>query len=142
MPLVGLKVGEGVPLTRMEKKAVEVRVRVHLTQSWSKPKDKRIFPIYFQLSLSNALDRSSLMSIPKNLVILREWIISLYRIMLSRIWHPSTYPDCSLETRFGSRGSSLFVMVLVMIFNITLQRAMGLNLPIRKNPKLPYPSKP
>ena len=137
MPLINLKVGKGVPLKMMEKKVVEVRVKIHLTKSWSKPKAKRIFPIYFQLSLSNALDRSNLMSISKNLVILREWIISLDRITSSRIWRPSTYLDCSLETRPGSRGSSLFAMVLVMILNITLQRAMGLNLHVRKNPKLP-----
>ena len=43
IPLEGLKVGEGEPLTRIEKKVVEVSFKIQLTQVGSKPKAKRIF---------------------------------------------------------------------------------------------------
>jgi hypothetical protein len=37
-----VKVFEGTPLTRIEKKAVEVRFNIQFTQSLQKPKEERI----------------------------------------------------------------------------------------------------
>ena len=40
IPLEGEKVLEGIPLTKMEKKAEEVKFMIHVTQLWSKLKAK------------------------------------------------------------------------------------------------------
>jgi len=46
----------------------------------------------------------------------------------SKIYLPSTYPDCSGEISMGRRGFSLFAITLEMILYITLQSAIGRNL--------------
>jgi hypothetical protein len=56
MPREGEKGMEGEPLTRMEKKVVERRESTHLIQEPEKPKACRVCWIYFQLSLSKALE--------------------------------------------------------------------------------------
>jgi hypothetical protein len=76
IPLEGEKGCEGTPLTRIEKKAVEVRFTIQVTHLESKPKDSSIARIYSQLILSKALERSNLRSIPGVLVFCKEWITS------------------------------------------------------------------
>jgi hypothetical protein len=63
IPLEGEKGLDGTPLIKIEKKVEEVRVMIQLTQASLKPKARRSDHIYFQLSLSNALERSNLISI-------------------------------------------------------------------------------
>ena len=70
MPIEGWKVLEGVPLTRMEKKVVETKVKIQFTKWLQKPKSNSIYFKNFQLSLSKALERSSLNSMPSFLVVL------------------------------------------------------------------------
>jgi hypothetical protein len=62
--LEGEKVVEGDPLTKIEKKVEEIRDKIQRVQVRLKPKARRIFSMYSQLSLSKALDRSSLRSMP------------------------------------------------------------------------------
>ena len=42
IPLVGEKGGEGIPLTRIEKKVEEMRFIIHLIHNWWKPKSFKI----------------------------------------------------------------------------------------------------
>jgi len=56
-------------------------------------------------------------------------MISLIVMIPSRICLPSTNPACSGDIRSRRRGLSLFAMVLVIILKMTLQRAIGQNLP-------------
>jgi hypothetical protein len=68
IPHDGMKGREGTPLTRMEKKEVEVRFRIQVTQSSSKPKARSDSLMYSQLILSKSLERSSFSRIPGVLV--------------------------------------------------------------------------
>ena len=45
IPLEGVKVDEGEPLTRTEKKGVEIRERIQLVQIMEKLKARRVFLI-------------------------------------------------------------------------------------------------
>jgi len=85
MPWEGRKGREGEPLMRIEKKTKEISVINQLTQEEWNPKASKIALIYFQLSLSKALDMSILISIHAVLVDFREWTASLARMILSRI---------------------------------------------------------
>jgi hypothetical protein len=67
-----LKDLEGASLKSMEKNAEEVRLRIQLTKSTLKPIAKRMYFMYCQLNLSNALERSSLRRILRVRVDLRE----------------------------------------------------------------------
>ena len=64
MPLEGLNVEVGVPLSRMEKKEEEMREYIHWIQMGCKPKAFRISLMYFQLILLNAFGISNFISIP------------------------------------------------------------------------------
>ena len=52
----------------------------------------------------------------------------------SKIFLPSTYPNCSFDMREDRSGLSLLAMVFVMIFKITLHRAIGWNLLVESAP--------
>jgi hypothetical protein len=88
MPQVSEKMAEGDPLMSIEKKDKEVRDNIHLIHRGEKPKANKTCWMYYELSLSKALDILILMSILEDLVILIEWMISWSIIMSSRIWHP------------------------------------------------------
>jgi hypothetical protein len=72
MPLVGEKVLDGTPLTRMEKKVEDVRLWIQETHSSQNPKVESTKLMYFQLKQSKYLERSSFISIPGVLVVLRN----------------------------------------------------------------------
>ena len=82
MPLVKRKGQEGVPLTRIEKKGEEVRLRIQSTQWLEKPKDSKTDRRYCQLNLSKAFERSSLISIPGIFLVFKELITSLASMTL------------------------------------------------------------
>lgn len=125
---------EGEPFTKMEKKTVEIRFPIHLTQSYLKPYARKTSFRKLQFTLSYALAKSTLRSIPEVLVCFKECIISWVRIIPSRIWRPSTKHVCSGEIRLGSRGFNLLGITFVMVLRITLQRDIGWNLPQESAP--------
>lgn len=125
IPLEGLKVGEGAPLTRIETKDEETNDRIHWVQVGWNPNARRTPLRYCQLILSKALDRSNFMRILGILLSFKEWMSSWVRMTLSRIWRPSTYSICSLDIKKGRRGFSRLAMIFVMILKTTFLRAMG-----------------
>lgn len=86
----GKKGWEGTPLTKIEKKAEEVSLMIQCIEWLLEPKASSKERICCQLIMSKSLSRSSLMSIPRILVIYSKWITSCARMTLSMIFMPST----------------------------------------------------
>lgn len=75
-PLVALNVVVGAPFNRIEKFGVEIMLRTQFTHLSQNPKALRIVSRYFQLSLSYAFERSSLISMPFYFFVFSMWITS------------------------------------------------------------------
>ena len=71
IPLEGENVPAGDPLRRIEKKAEETNDKIHLIQTWEKPKAIKIPHRNCQLALSKAFSMSNLMTMPGEEEVLR-----------------------------------------------------------------------
>jgi len=90
IPLEGEKVREGEPSIIIEKNDNKVKDIIHWIQGSQNPNFESMHWMYFQLSLSKALDMPSLIIMPTFFVVFKEWIILCTRMILSRICLPST----------------------------------------------------
>lgn len=128
-PLVAWKVVEGAPFTNIEKKDEDTRLLIHWTQSCWNPKALRVALRNCQLTLSYTFARSTLVSILGDFVCFKEWIISWVRMIPSSICLPSMNHVCYGDISPDIKGFILLAITFVIIFRITLQREIELNLP-------------